>query len=120
MYKTIVIIGLLLLAMPSYAALDVRVESLQISHKTTVVTVADTATAIPATALSGRKVVMVQNIGTVTVYLGNSAVTADEAATGGYQLINEGDTWVGDFTDDVVVYGIVASGTSSVVVWEAR
>lgn len=100
--------------------MDVSVESLDIDHITTVITVTTSATALPSTALSGRKTVLVQNVSSATVYIGNAAVTADEASTGGYQLQYDGDSVVMDFTDDIVVYGIVATGTSTVVVWEAR
>lgn len=100
--------------------MDVSVESLDIDHKTTVITVTTSATALPTTALSGRKTVLIQSAGSATVYVGNADVTADEASTGGYQLQYDGDSVVMDFTDDIVVYGIVATGTSTVVVWEAR
>lgn len=104
----------------SFGAQSVDVESLKISHKTTVVTVTTTATALPATPLAGRKVILVQNISTSVVYLGNADVTADETSTGGFQLQDDSDTWVGDFTEDVIVYARVSSGTAPVVVWEAR
>lgn len=104
-----------------FAAQDVDVISLEKSHITTVVTVSTTtATALPATALLGRRVISIQNIdSSAIIYLGNADVTADETATGGYQLANQYDTFTGDFSDDIIIYGI-ASSSAKCVVWEAR
>jgi len=97
-----------LFATCSFAAQEVDVKSLDISHLTTVVQVGTTATKLPTTALSGRRVISVQNLeDDMIIYIGNSAVTADEASTGGHQLINQGDTFVADFTDDIELYGRV-------------
>jgi hypothetical protein len=114
------IILFLALSFPVFATETVDVKSLDVSNITTVVTVTTSATPLPATALSGRKTILVQNVTSTAVYLGNADVTADEAATGGYQLTNDGDTWIGDFTDENIVYGIVATGTGTLCVWEAR
>ncbi len=119
--KLSLILFILLLPFTAYSqSSEVDVMSLKVSHISTVVSVGTTATALPTTALSGRKTVLIQSIGSATVYIGNADVTADETSTGGYQLQYDGDSVVCDFTDDVVVYGIVATGTSPVVVWEAR
>ena len=54
----------------------------------TVVTVGATAVPLPAVARPGRLAMLIQNPsdGADTVWLGGAAVTADEAATGGFQL----------------------------------
>lgn len=103
-----------------YSAELVEVESLNIGIANAVVTVADTPTALPSTALSGRKVIIVQNIGSVTIYIGASTVSADETGTGGIQLKNDGDVFIADITDDIILYAIVASSTSPVAVLEIR
>jgi hypothetical protein len=68
--------------------------------------------------IKGRKTICIQNASTSVVYIGGSAVTADENSTGGFQLRAEGDSITIDVTDGVVVYGRVAGGTANVVVLE--
>ena len=53
----------------------------------TVTTVGAAAALVPATPLAGRATMLVQNVGATTIYLGESTVTADTAATGGLQLL---------------------------------
>lgn len=116
------ILLVLVLATFCFGATEVDIVPLKISHKTTVVVVGTTAEALPATALSGRKSMIIQNVSTTAVYLGNADVVANETDTGngGMQLQSDGDSVSLDFSDDMVVYGIVATGTGTVVVWEAR
>ena len=71
--------------------------------------VTTTATAIPATALSGRRSMVIHNNGTVTVFLGSSAVTTSN----GLPLAAAEKQGL-DLDDGVVLYGIVASGTADV------
>lgn len=87
--------------------------------KTTVVSVGTTATALPSTPIVGRKYLRVQNIGTATVYIGASTVTADTAATGGIQ-ITPYSVWEEKYDDTVIIYGIVASGTQNIVTEEGK
>lgn len=103
-----------------YASESVDIEPLKVSHVTTVVSVGVTATALPTTPLVDRRVIMVQNISANTIYLGNAAVTSDEASTGGFQLLATGDVWVGDFGDSIIVYAISVAGSDKCVVWECR
>jgi len=86
---------------------------------TTVVSVGTSATALPTTAVVGRKYIEVQNVGSSTVYIGDSTVTADENATGGIQITPMA-VWREDYDHTVVIYGIVASGTCKVVVEEGK
>jgi len=87
--------------------------------KSQVVSVGTTATKIPGTPLVGRQYILIQNVGDATVYLGDSTVTADEAATGGIQITPMA-SWKEYFDHTVDVYGIVASGTVKVVVEEGK
>lgn len=97
----------------------VNIEPLKTSIIQTTVSVGTTATALPATALSGRKSIVVKNLGTAVLYLGSSTTTANLVSTGGFQLA-QNDVFTADYSDDVVLYGIVASGTNNVNVLEAR
>jgi len=107
---------------PAYTAEEVDVVSLSIGIENSVVSVGTSATAVPTTALAGRRVIIIQNLtASKVVYVGASDVTADEvAATGGFQLANQYDTLVMDATDDIIVYCRVASTTASVAVLELQ
>lgn len=87
--------------------------------KTQVVSVTTSATKLPSTPLVGRQYVSIQNVGTVTVYIGSSTVTADTASTGGTQLLPYAKI-TRDYDNTVDVYGITASGTANVVVEEGK
>ena len=77
-------------------------------------TVGASATKVPATALDYRRAILVQNNhATQTVYLGTSTVTADTAATGGYQLgPSDSVTFTLDGSADLWA---IASGSSTPV-----
>lgn len=110
--KVVLITGTILsLSIVSYA--------LTYQIKTQVVSVTTSATKLPTTPLVGRQYVSIQNIGTVTVYIGNSTVTADTASTGGKQLLPYAST-TRDYDNTVDVYGIVASGSANVVCEEGK
>jgi len=87
--------------------------------KTQVVTVSATATKLPSTPLVGRKYIRIQNIDCPVLYIGGSTVTADTSSTGGIQLFPY-SVWQEAYDHTVDVYGIVASGTCSVVVEEGK
>lgn len=114
------LILLFLFVMPCFADEDVNVQPLKRSIENTVVNVGATATALPATSLADRYSMIVQNLGSVVVYIGDANVTANEASTGGYQLQKDGDSIAIDISDDIVLYGIIASGTSPCSVLEVR
>lgn len=83
------------------------------SFRRTVVTVTTTATPLPTTPLENRKGLYLWHPGTTTVWLGPSDVgTSNEARLFGGQLIPI------PVSDDVTLYGRVATGTQAVVVWE--
>ncbi len=78
-----------------------------------------TATKLPSNPLKGRKYVSIQNLGGVFVYIGNALITADTAGTGGFQLLPKA-TWERTFTNNIDVYGIIATGSTQVLVEEAK
>lgn len=86
---------------------------------TEVVSVTTTATKCPSTPLVGRKYIMIENVGSVIVYIGDSTVTADTASTGGSQL-EPGDVWREPFDHTVDIYGRVATGTCNIVCEEGK
>jgi len=115
------VIGFLLLVNHCFSAQDVNVESLKISHVTTILTTAaGSLTLLPPTALSGRKSIMIENLSTNILYIGNASITSDQASTGGWQLRNQGDSVTLDFTDSIEVYGLTSSGSFIASIWEAR
>ena len=103
----------------AYAQQDVALVPLNFGIKQSITSITTTATAIPATALSGRKSLIIKNLGTATLYIGSSTVTADTAATGGFTLA-QNDFFQADIGADTVLYGIVASGSQNVAIIEAR
>jgi len=78
-----------------------------ISQNTTTVTT--TATAIPSSNLDYRKTILIKNIGSNTVYLGDSSVTTAD----GYPL-EAGEEKSFDIGTDCTLYGITGSSTSEV------
>lgn len=80
------------------------------------VSVANTATPLPATALANRKNLMVQNIGTKKTYIGSATVTSS-GATQGLEL-PVGGIYAADVGGNIAVNGIVATGTNNVIVLE--
>jgi hypothetical protein len=80
------------------------------------VSVANTATSIPATALANRKHIMVQNDGNASVFLGSATVTTSGATTG--IEMAKGGVFEADIGDDIDLNGIVASGTNDVLILE--
>jgi hypothetical protein len=77
------------------------------------VTVTTTATALPATAATGRSSLSVKNNGAVTIYVGSSTVTS----ANGYPLAPNAEISF-DVGDQVIVYGITASGSADIRVLE--
>lgn len=104
----------------TFASTSVDLEGLKGSILTTVITVGNTATALPTTALSGRRTIMIENLSTNIIYIGNADCTANENSTGGYQLANQYDTIIIDATDDITIYAVSVAGTDKVCVMEIR
>ena len=98
-----------------YAQADkVDLEPLKISITNGTVTVDTSAIPIPATALSGRKSLIVVNISANNVFLGSSTVTTEN----GYQLYSEQAVSF-DISDDIILYAIAGS-SSEIRYIEAR
>ncbi len=76
------------------------------------VSVATTATALPASALSGRRALIIANFGSATIYLGASGVTT----AAGFPLL-AGQS-VSLEVGALAIYGIVATGTVAARVME--
>lgn len=104
----------------STGALNVREEGIVGSVLATVVTVGTTAVTLPASALTGRRTLLVQSDPTNTayIYLGGSAVTADGASTGGFMLA-PGQSLAISVGATPVVYGRSTSASQVVRVFEA-
>jgi len=80
------------------------------------VSVATTATALPASALAGRKHIVIQNTSGKKIYVGSATVTTSGATKG--MEVPAGGFWEADIGPAVSVYAIVASGTADIVVVE--
>lgn len=121
--KTIFLVSLLsvLIIAPIFAQQSQKVDlvPLDFGIRQQIISVGNTTTSIPATALPGRKSVIIKNLGSATVYIGGSNVTADTASTGGFPLA-QNEVFNGDIGENTVIYGIVASSTNNVSVVEAR
>lgn len=77
------------------------------------VTISSTATSIPSSALSKRKILTLKNFGTQIVYIGASDVTTSS----GFPL-DPRDGFEMAIEEDVTLYGIVASGTADLRILE--
>ena len=79
------------------------------------VSVATSATALPAAALANRKSIMIQAKG--TIYIGSATVTAT-GATSGIELKN-GDVMEAEYGPGVPVFGIAVTTAKDAIVLEA-
>lgn len=90
---------------------------LSVAIKTTTMNVGDTATAIPATPLTGRNSITIVNYSTTEIlYIGNITVTADRVVgiTSGYE-VNPGEGFNLDITEDIVLYGRAETGQTILI-----
>lgn len=78
-----------------------------------VVSVTTTATALPTTALTGRRKIYIQNLGNQEIFLGGSGVTTADGLR-----IAAGAVWEDEVGDDVGLFAIKAAGSASVRVLE--
>ncbi len=84
-----------------------------------IITVTSAGVLLPTTALVGREYIMCQNLGSVTVYIGGTMVTANTASTGGFQLMPYW-TWRENYTYKNLVYGRTESNNCQVLVQEGK
>lgn len=111
LYKAFLLSLLIILVTVSVvgALTNVRIVPMTVSNLSATTTVAITATAIPATALSRRDTIVIYNNSAVTVFIGHAGVSI----ANGYPLKPSASITI-DSDDSVVWYGIVAAGTANV------
>lgn len=82
--------------------------------KGTTVTVANTATPVPATALSGRKFIILSNVSGVTLYYGDETVTTANGCG-----VDDGKvTPIIPVNENTVIYAVSAAGSKELGVLE--
>ena len=79
----------------------------------TAISVGTTAIALPTTAANGRITMSVHNAGSVIVYVGGASVTTANGLP-----LEVGEKLAFDLDANVVLYGVVASGTADVRILE--
>ena len=103
------------LSVPVFASQKVEVESLKTSLFVTDVDVSTSIVALPTTALKGRKVIVITNNSSNTIYLGTDSVTVSN----GLPLYKKQSIAM-DATDNIVIYGIASTGTNDIRILELR
>ena len=89
------------------------VDAIRAQIKCSNITVTTSATAMPTTSLSGRVTMAVRNNGAAVIYLGHAAVST----ANGYPLAAGAEIGL-DVGPQVIIYGIVATGTVDVRILE--
>jgi hypothetical protein len=79
------------------------------------VVVGVTAVALPATALTGRKAIQVENMGSRPIFIGSSGVLTTTGVK-----VNPGSVWEEDCAEACVVYAIGAAAAQDVRVIEFK
>jgi hypothetical protein len=79
----------------------------------TAATVGTSAVALPATALTARKRILIENIGTRPIFIGDSAVTIASGVR-----VSAGSTWETELGPTAVLYAIAAAAGQDVRVLE--
>ena len=82
----------------------------------TVVTVDNTATALPTTALVNRSGLWIFNGSSSSLFI--APTTAVSSSNEG--IVTPRASILIPATDEVIIYGILASGSASIAVWEFR
>ncbi len=75
--------------------------------------ITDTVEAIPVSTLAGRRSMVIRNEGSNTIYIGSSSVSV----ANGYPL-KSGEEKPFDVGKDIILYGIVATGTEELRILE--
>lgn len=92
---------------------------LKYSIKTTSVTVDTTRDKLPTAPLAGREYVLITNSDATTVlYIGDSTVTATGATIG--TPLQPYDTYYGEWSSNVDIWGITAAGSIVAIVQEGK
>lgn len=90
-------------------------ESAGSAIKSSSVTVGTSAAALPSSALSGRKSMIIQNLGAADIYIGASGVAVGD----GFKVAAGASSPSFAFSSSVTVYGISGSAGNDVRVLEA-
>lgn len=83
-----------------------------VQFKTTALTVATTATAIPTTALSQRQSILVQNNDSASIFLGGTSAVAASGASIGLTVAAGASVALG-LGPDATLFGISSAGTAA-------
>ena len=102
----IVLLLTLLLCPPLFGQDKVDVIALRNGINSGTITVSTNATAIPTTALAGRRCIIIVNISANNVFIGSSSVTT----ANGYQLYVQQAISI-DAGEQIVIYGIAGSSS---------
>lgn len=95
-------------------SIEATPSGLQNSFRTTTMVISDTATPIPAVALTDRNSLSIANLDSAeTLYVGDSNVTADRVVgiTSGWE-VGAGETLNFDVKDSIILYGRCETGKS--------
>jgi hypothetical protein len=92
------------------------VDIVNLSNLQQVISVGTTAVALPGTALTNRKSLMIQNLSSALVYVGSATVTSS-GSTRGIQ-IGKGGFLTVDAGPAQAIFGIATSASSDVAIWE--
>lgn len=84
-----------------------------VTQLSTVVTVTNVPTGLPAAPAPARSVIIIENNGSQTVYIGDITVTTAK----GYPLA-PGATFIADAAATIAFYGIVTAGNANVRIME--
>ena len=84
-----------------------------------IISIGVTRSKLPSSPLAGRDFILLQNVGTGTIYIGNSVVTANTANTGGYQLLSSGE-WIAGYESNVDIYGVMSAGSGQILIQEGK
>jgi hypothetical protein len=87
-----------------------------LSNLQQVISVGTTAVALPTTALTNRKSLMIQNLSNALIYVGSATVTSS-GATRGIQ-IGKGGFLTVDAGPAQAIFGIATAASSDVAIWE--
>ena len=101
---SLLLIVALFLTTPVFSQDKVDIIALRNGINSGTITVTTSATKIPTTPLAGRRCIIIVNISTGTIYIGNSSVTTAI----GYQLYTQQSLAI-DAGEQIDIYGIAGS-----------
>lgn len=111
--KVIAFCAVLCFSSAAFATQEVNIQPLS-DITSGQITVNNSATKIPATALSGRRTITIINRTGANLHIGESGVTTSEA------WIEDNESISFDLDDTTDLYGILSAGSGTAVYWEIR